>query len=290
MMQRLISFMRNIWLLILGVCLLFNFVFQDLTSASLNELVETERAFAKLASDTNTPEAFLANINNESIAIEGDKIVKMQDIWKERKPNASLLSWQPVFADIASSNDFGYTTGPWSYHATKVENPVACGEYITVWKKQADLQWKIIIDIGITHPCLQKNPLLAFSSVHPKKSTKVSDLDFKNQLLTIESNFIKSLSVDIHAYEKNKSKELRLYRNNAQPITNSNDVQKRLQAEADLQLIYNPLSCYVASSGDLGFVAGSCSVTSGEKTGKYIRIWKKEDGKHWKIVLDMAAL
>jgi len=54
------------------------------------------------------------------------------------------LSFNPVKADVGGSGDVGYTAG--SY--TSAMNGVSeTGKYITVWKKQADGQWKVTEDI-----------------------------------------------------------------------------------------------------------------------------------------------
>lgn len=58
------------------------------------------------------------------------------------------LSWQPTNAEVASSGDLGYTTGTYEL---KMQPGGALvddhGKYTTVWKKQADGQWKVVVDI-----------------------------------------------------------------------------------------------------------------------------------------------
>jgi hypothetical protein len=135
--------MKNVFLAVLCLCLTEYLSAQDASNHQLQSLINAERAFAKMASDKNVAEAFLANINDESINIESNGIVKMKTVWSARKPDASLLAWQPLFADISSSGDFGYTTGPWDYRAIQGTEPIAFGDYVTVWKKQSDGLWKI---------------------------------------------------------------------------------------------------------------------------------------------------
>ncbi len=58
------------------------------------------------------------------------------------------LSWSASMADMSAGGDLGYTIG--SYEITSNDpagNPVTRpGKYVTVWKKQADGQWKVAVD------------------------------------------------------------------------------------------------------------------------------------------------
>ena len=60
------------------------------------------------------------------------------------------LTWKPVYADIARSGDLGYTYGTWENKGKdKDGNPVTrTGKYTTIWKKQKDGSWKIVMDVG----------------------------------------------------------------------------------------------------------------------------------------------
>ena len=53
----------------------------------------------------------------------------------------------------AASGEIGYSTGPW--RITSKNNPSAppnFGQFVSVWKRQADGVWKVFIDFGISHP------------------------------------------------------------------------------------------------------------------------------------------
>jgi len=64
------------------------------------------------------------------------------------------LTWTPVGADVAASGDLGYTYGNYEFH-TKDESgkPVVDhGHYTSVWKRQQDGSWKIVLDMGNAGP------------------------------------------------------------------------------------------------------------------------------------------
>ena len=60
------------------------------------------------------------------------------------------LSWKPVAADLAASGELGYTYGYWEYTAADKNGKTIStwGKYSTVWKKQVDGSWKVVLDIG----------------------------------------------------------------------------------------------------------------------------------------------
>ncbi len=63
------------------------------------------------------------------------------------RPDFSL-SWEPLFAE--GSGDLGYTHG--TYRRERVDsegNPVVqTGRYVTIWRRNADGEWKVVLDIG----------------------------------------------------------------------------------------------------------------------------------------------
>jgi uncharacterized protein (TIGR02246 family) len=59
------------------------------------------------------------------------------------------VSWTPTNADVAASGDLGYTTGTYQASMTMPDGSTHPdnGKYATVWKKQADGSWKVVVDI-----------------------------------------------------------------------------------------------------------------------------------------------
>jgi ketosteroid isomerase-like protein len=60
------------------------------------------------------------------------------------------LTWTPVGADIAASGDLGYTYGTYEFTSNgKDGKPVVDhGKYTSIWKKQKDGSWKVVLDMG----------------------------------------------------------------------------------------------------------------------------------------------
>jgi ketosteroid isomerase-like protein len=69
-------------------------------------------------------------------------------------PKNYQLTWTPTDAMMGPSGDFGYTWGHFEGHSKNANGkPITTsGRYITVWRKQADGQWKVVLDAGANEP------------------------------------------------------------------------------------------------------------------------------------------
>ena len=61
------------------------------------------------------------------------------------------LAWQPVEIFAAEAGDMGVSRGRWS-SKPKVGGISINGSYVTVWRKNAQGQWKGLVDIGNGDP------------------------------------------------------------------------------------------------------------------------------------------
>ena len=60
------------------------------------------------------------------------------------------LTWIPTHAEVLGAGDLGYSVGSSEYRqaAAGGQAPVRRGQYLTVWRKQADGSWKVVYDTG----------------------------------------------------------------------------------------------------------------------------------------------
>jgi ketosteroid isomerase-like protein len=65
------------------------------------------------------------------------------------------LDWHPTQAEAAVSGELGWTVGRWeaSHRGPAGSKAVTgTGNYVTLWKRQADGSWKVALDIGNSDP------------------------------------------------------------------------------------------------------------------------------------------
>ena len=60
------------------------------------------------------------------------------------------LTWTPLGADISSSGDLGYTYGTYEFSSKDKDGKTVVdhGKYTSIWKKQQDGSWKVVLDMG----------------------------------------------------------------------------------------------------------------------------------------------
>jgi ketosteroid isomerase-like protein len=70
------------------------------------------------------------------------------------------LTWTPVEAEMAASGDLGYTFGHYVLKTRDKDGKavVEYGKYATVWKKQKDGGWKVVMDMGNSGPSADAKP------------------------------------------------------------------------------------------------------------------------------------
>lgn len=69
-------------------------------------------------------------------------------------PKDYQLTWTPTDALMGPSGDMGYTWGHFEGRSKDANgNPVlTSGRYITMWRKESDGSWKVVLDAGANEP------------------------------------------------------------------------------------------------------------------------------------------
>src|SRR6185503_12879090 len=121
----------------------------------LDDMVHTEQRFAERALVVGWRQTFLEYFADSAVGFDGDQIVPAKELFRRLPdpPKAQRLIWEPRYGDIASSGDLGYLTGP-----VRRINPAANEGrpqhqiYASVWKRQADGSFRVVIDMGVPTP------------------------------------------------------------------------------------------------------------------------------------------
>jgi ketosteroid isomerase-like protein len=264
----------------------------------LQQMVQTEQAFSRMAAEQNTRDAFLAFIADDGLLFRPTAVNGKQWFREHPAPPPSdkrpLLAWQPAFAGMAAAGDLGFTTGPWEFKAdVKDEKPSGYGHFVTLWKKQADGSWKFVLDLGISHP-MSGGPQTLWQPPESRTSAKMQRLDVdvaRGNLLNWDRDYL--LVSGKHglpsAFIYYASPDVRLYREGNLPFIGRPAAVKALQA-AKGEVSWTTSGGDVSRSGDLGYTYGTYKITDASQVtehGSYVRIWKKE-GRQWQLVLDVA--
>jgi ketosteroid isomerase-like protein len=266
----------------------------------LRSMVETERSFSRASEEKGIRDSFSEFIADDGILFRPTPVLGkkwMQEHPLPPSPTRPLLTWQPILAGISRAGDMGYATGPWQRkNDIKDEKPAAFGNFMTVWKKQADGQWKFVIDLGTTNP-EPKNPVGTWHDPLVSSSARFRRVDpvaAREDLLTTERNFSKASAEQgsVSAFLLYGAADVRVFRNNKMPFVGRRNAVAAL-SPLSIEWTWTPKFADVALSGDLGYSYGTYELR--EKTGRrslietgnYLRVWKKVRGT-WAVVIDVA--
>ena len=122
------------------------------TDDALSSLVQAEKNFAQMSVEKGIRDSFLANLTDDGIVFDPGP-VNGRELYSKRSPSEAQLSLGTDLCRFSSAGDMGYTTGPWEYKKTKSDaRPVAYGQFLSIWKRQSDGPWKVVLDGGIDNP------------------------------------------------------------------------------------------------------------------------------------------
>jgi ketosteroid isomerase-like protein len=257
-------------------------------------LMQMERDFAKAAATKGTRDAFLEFIAEDGILFQPGP-VNGKKLWTERQARKGLLSWEPIFADVSRAGDLGYTTGPWEFRQNGPDDqPVAFGQYFTIWKKQSDGSWKFVLDRGVSseRPFATKTLLFPLNDEDSNFSDKVDIEGGRAALMKLEKEFSER-SVQkgvVDPFDFYLAEDARLLRENVPPAVGRNAALELVSARQGT-LSWQVTALDISKSGDLGYVYGVFELKSGMATterGSYVRVWKRQNGK-WKVVMDIMS-
>jgi ketosteroid isomerase-like protein len=277
------------------------FAQKEKEQTALESMVATELAFAKMAKDVGTRPAFSAFIAEDGILFRPGPVKGKEWLAKNPAPVSAKhpwLSWYPAVADISSAGDMGYTTGPWEFRPDINDaKAVAFGNFLTVWKKQADGSWKFAIDLGISGP----QPGETFVAWQPLKNSKReskaahASVEAEQAQLRAKDSEFSTLSAARDAqtsFESFASPDVRVFRDENLPFIGKAAGLTALPANTSTWT-WEPTFADVSRSGDLGYTYGTYRIASKDtpaknvESGNYYRIWKKQGGK-WAVVADLT--
>lgn len=120
-------------------------------------LLELEARFARATADGGG-KAFAAwfaedavTLSNGQAPVHGHAAIAKQATWLAKDYQ---LLWTPTEAVMSPSGDMGYTWGHYEGHSKDPDGnaKVTTGRYLTIWRKEPDGNWKVLLDSSNEEP------------------------------------------------------------------------------------------------------------------------------------------
>lgn len=144
--------MKKIPEILILIPLLFSCNRTNNIEAARNEILQTEKAFEKMASESGLSTAFyyfaaedaVIRRGNDSLIIGRENIKNYYD--KNANPNVKL-SWTPDYIGVSDCGTLGYTYGRYLFSVSDTSGKTIQnkGVFHTVWKKQ-NKDWRYVWD------------------------------------------------------------------------------------------------------------------------------------------------
>ncbi len=257
---------------------------------ALQSLVKAEKNFAQRSVEKGVRDAFVANLADDAIVFD-PKPVNGKQLYLKRPTSDTQLNWQPIFADVARAGDMGYTTGPWEYKKSKGdEKPSAYGQFVSVWKKQPDGKWKVVLDGGIDNPApVNKQPPV---EVLPNELASRDKIDLKTarrELAAAEKEFDAASAKDAGvALIDAAAPNIRVFRSGRFPAVGRDAAQLMLGYDHG-KLKAKAAGGGISRSGDLAYSYGEYTNErlDGVEHGYFVTVWRMSMGRDWKLAVDV---
>ncbi len=257
------------------------------------ELFDAEHAFVRLAAEKGFRDSFYSYFADDGIAFNPHPFrVRTALAGAPPSPGPMGAVWAPVYGDISAAGDLGWDTGPLIFEG-KDGGPDRHGMFFSVWKRQADGRFKVVLDVGGDTPSAVVpigEPV--HSSWRPGNAAGSTDpAAARSGLLGAEQSFLATAAAESlgRAYGSRLSDEARVHRPGAMPVVSRVALDEWANAQ-DARYRGETLFADVASSGDLGYAWGSYErVGDVPDAGYYARVWKHDANGDWRIVMDTVS-
>ena len=266
---------------------------QAIIPPALQSMADTERAFAEACTHKGIRDSFLEYFADDSIAFNPAPISATRRL-RERPSRAfseAELRWEPRTGDVAASGEIGWLTGPSTFTDHTVADPrPQPGNYLSIWRRQADGQWRVFIDQGTQPPkTVSFAPgftRFAFPSRYTGGETgarATASLEAADRAL----NTVLGTRGGA-AYADVTTDASRLHRSGFMPSIGRAAIETWMKEHASAMTATTG-AAQSALSGDLGYSYGQFEVTAPvARSGAYVRVWQRDAGGRWLVVADVT--
>ena len=243
---------------------------------SAKDLAAEEGKFAAYSVKHGMRAAFLEFFAAQSWLLRPEPVDAIA--WVRGRPDpAIVLNWKSHLAVRSASGDLGMSTGPTIFHSkADPAAPAAHGEFFSVWQKQANGDWKVFIDHGISHgPTATPNklseaPVIAIDLVAQASLTAGADDE-------AEQRFAAS---GIAGYAEVITPRTRLLREGRHPIDGVVAIGEFLKSQSG-QWTWTMKIKGASRANDFAYALGNYTWLSPEgvaQKGQFVRVWVREAG------------
>jgi hypothetical protein len=260
--------------------------------ANVSTVIDAEKNFDKLVEHKGIKGGFLAVTDPEGIVFKPDA-VKITEFYTNIDKQAGTLKRKPNFARISVNGDLAFSAGPYIYQNGNNDTDKVYGDYVSIWKADADNKLKLLIDLGIQHPEVEQEAITDIKNSDATKLVAPSKDPFagKRIILATDNIFNHSLSIStLAAYKEFLSPEGRYYFPGFEPLIGLEKTMKFIDNEG-VTITAQTTSAGRSTSNDLAYSYGKARIKKGNVVSNYnyVRIWALDSSHKWDILLEVFS-
>jgi ketosteroid isomerase-like protein len=256
-------------------------------AATAKTILDLEARFYQTGQEQGARVAFLTYLGEDAIGFEPEP-VNAKKLWEARSETATSFKWQPLFVGVSRSCDFAYTTGPSELRKTKTdEKPFGYGQYVTIWKKRTDGEWKVAVDLGGPVPGPRKveeapeitvdYAELPTDAMAAAKKLRQAEKWFADTALTDSTGALIGSS----------SPYIRVHRGGVFPAYGREPATLMLSVRRG-SLKMERIGGTISAAKDFAYGYGKYTLEMSQtvERGHYLQIWRTMANGEWRLVLD----
>jgi ketosteroid isomerase-like protein len=253
----------------------------------LEQVVMTERAFAREALQRGVTQAFLNHMADSALMQYRGTLQRAKPVWQSFPDLRDSLCWRAEWAGVSQDGDLGYTHGP--YHTVVNGQTTQAGHFVTVWQRQPAGHYQFVLDLGADSPAFpQRLPTQEIRShVRTTPNRGLTEAFIRAHDQAFADGLVNPERTEA-SYRAVLSSEGVVYRTNQPKAAGWASVQTQLRATSPLR--YRVAGGGIARSGDVAYAYGTFEATdSSPVAGVYARIWRHETGQGWRLLVEVVS-
>ena len=261
---------------------------------ALVAMADAERAFARAATAVGWRDAFLEYFADDAISLTPEVSPAKDGLRKQPSTPFSIfeLVWEPRTGEVAASGDLGWLTGPSTSVSRKSAEPrTSHGCYLSVWRKQPDGTWRVLIDVGANAPePVSFPPGFTRTTIDEPYKGKDGKAAAGKSLADADRDLNERIAVTgfARAFDARLAPASRLHRPGSVPALGRAAIVKWLEQNAASGIATN-IGLESSASGDFGYTHGRFEVREPKAVaGAYLRLWNRDAAGRWWLTVDVA--
>jgi ketosteroid isomerase-like protein len=256
-------------------------------------IVRAERAFAARVRQLGVRAGFLDWLSPTGVVFRPGPVMGHTSYEQQPIGWNGLLAWHPLRAAISADGTVGWSTGPWTWRRDSTARKAdSYGEYMTVWRRQADGSYKVALDCGIGHAePIRVEPALSYSNPVRGANLGSRPLAARQSLYQADASFARYAATEgvAGAIARYATDDIIALREGAQRFVGRATVHDSIAVrEREAKLVSN--AQYISDSGDLGYTYGSFVTGSPvvPDSAYYVHVWHRGAAATWRLAFEVV--